>query len=82
MFPNLCSKPLHMVQFVEAADAPAGSNKPLRMAVVLSGGQAAGGSWSINCQLALPLPAKVHDVHMHAYPDADQRRWAHQLLSW
>ncbi|GAB4813047.1 hypothetical protein N2152v2_000093 [Parachlorella kessleri] len=45
-FPNLCSKPLRMVQFQPASTPAAVQEKPLRVAVVLSGGQAAGkDSW-------------------------------------
>ncbi len=45
-FPNLCSKTLRMVQFQPASTPAAVQEKPLRVAVVLSGGQAAGkDSW-------------------------------------
>lgn len=43
LFPNLCSGDLRLLRLVPREDGEGGTGKPLRIGVVLSGGQAPGG---------------------------------------
>ena len=72
-FPNLASKawPPRLVHFEAAAAAPAGADKPRRVGISLSGGQAAGG-----CRPGPRLPCSC--IHS-AFPIARQC-FVHMLL--